>query len=62
MTPSQYCLSVTSFACLEVCLPTRNLEMDRVTPLFHCWHMYYLEMADFVSQPFLHWANTPQYQ
>jgi hypothetical protein len=60
-TPNQYCWSVTSCACVEVCLPSRNLEMDYVTPLFHCWYMYYLEMADSVAQPFLHGAITPPY-
>jgi hypothetical protein len=61
MTPSQYCWSVTSCACVELCLPTFNLETDRVTPLFRCWHVYYLETADSVAQPFLHGVNTPQY-
>jgi hypothetical protein len=61
MTPSQYCWSVTSCACVEVCLLSRNLETDCVTPLFHCWYVYYLEMADSVAQPFLHGANKPQY-
>jgi hypothetical protein len=46
----------------EVCLPGRNLETDCVTPLFHCWYVYYLETADSVAQPFLHGANTPQYE
>jgi hypothetical protein len=61
MTPRQYCCSVTSCACVEVCLPSRNLETDCVTPLFHCWYVYHLETADSVAQPFLHSANTPQY-
>jgi hypothetical protein len=61
LTPSQYCWSVTSSACMEVCLPSRNLEMDCVTPLFHCWYAYYLETADTMIQPFLHGANTPHY-
>jgi hypothetical protein len=26
--PSQYCWSVTSCACVEVCLPSRNLQTD----------------------------------
>jgi hypothetical protein len=58
MTPSQYCWSVTSGACVEVCLLGRKLETNRVTPLFHCWYVYYLETADSVAQPFLHGANT----
>jgi hypothetical protein len=61
VTPSQYCWSVTSCACMEMCLPSSNLETDRVTPLFHCWYVYYLETADSVAQPFFHRANTPQY-
>jgi hypothetical protein len=61
VTPNQYCWCVTSCACVEVCLPSRNLETDRVTPLFHCWYVYYLETADSVAQPFLHGANTPHY-
>jgi hypothetical protein len=56
VTPSQYCWSVTSCACVEVCLPSRNPETDYVTPLFHCWHVYYLETADSVAQPV---ANRP---
>jgi hypothetical protein len=44
------------------CLPGRNLETDCVTPLFHCWYVYYLETDDSVAQHFLRGANTPQYQ
>jgi hypothetical protein len=32
-----------------------------ITPLFHCWWVYYLETVVSVAQPFLHGANTPQY-
>jgi hypothetical protein len=46
---------------VEVRLLIHNLQMDHVTPLFHCWYVYYLETADSVAQPFLHGANTPQY-
>jgi hypothetical protein len=49
VTPSQYCWSVTSCACVEVCLPRHNLETDCVTPLFHCRCVYYLETADSVA-------------
>jgi hypothetical protein len=55
VTLSQYCWSVMSRACMEACLPSRNLETDCVTPL------YYLETADSVAQPFLHGTNTLQY-
>jgi hypothetical protein len=61
VTPSQYCWSVTSCACVEVCLSSRNLERDCVIPLFHCRYVYYLETAGSVAQPFLHGANTTQY-
>jgi hypothetical protein len=61
VTPSQYCRSVTSCACVEMCLPSRNLETDCVTPLFHCWCVYYLKTTDFVAQLFLHGSNMPQY-
>jgi hypothetical protein len=61
VTPIRYCWSVTSCACVKVCLPSRNLETDFVTPLFHCWYVSYLETADSVAQTFLHGVNTPQY-
>jgi hypothetical protein len=61
VTTSQYFWSVTSCACVEVCLPSRNLETDGVTPLFHYWYVYYLETVDSVAQLFLHGANRPQY-
>jgi hypothetical protein len=48
-------------ACVEMCLPNRNLETGCITLLFHCQCMYYLETADSAAQPFLHGANTPQY-
>jgi hypothetical protein len=57
VTPSQYSWSVTSCACVEVCLPIRNLETDRVTSLFHCLYVYYLETADSVAQPLLVWGK-----
>jgi hypothetical protein len=46
---------------VEVCLLSHNLETDWVTPLFHCWYVYYLEVADSVAQPFLYGATTPHY-
>jgi hypothetical protein len=53
VTLRQYYWSVTSCACVEMCLPSRYLETDCVTPLFHCWNAYYLETSDSVAQPFL---------
>jgi hypothetical protein len=61
LTPSQYCWSVTSCACVEVCLPSHNLEKDCVTSLFRCQYVHYLETANSVAQLSLHGANTPQY-
>jgi hypothetical protein len=58
VTPRQYCWSVTSCACVEVCLPSRNLETDHVTQLFQRWYVYSVETADSVCQPFMHGANT----
>jgi hypothetical protein len=49
VTPSQYFWYVTSCACVEVCLPGPSLETDCVTPLFHCWYVYYLETALWLS-------------
>jgi hypothetical protein len=61
VNPSQYSWSMASCACMEVCLPSRNLETDCVTPMFHCLYVYYLETTDSLAQPFLHGANKPQY-
>jgi hypothetical protein len=46
---SRDCWSVTSCACVEVCFPSCNLTTDRVTPLFYCRCVYYLERADSVA-------------
>jgi hypothetical protein len=34
------------------------LEAGCITPLFHCWCVYYLETAVSVAQPFLLGVNT----
>jgi hypothetical protein len=51
---------VTLLRLLGIWLPSRCLEAGCITPLFHCWCLYYLESAVSVAQPFLHEANTPQ--
>jgi hypothetical protein len=46
---------------VEVCLPSRCLEMGCVTPLCYCCVHVLLSNGCSVAQPFLHGANTPQY-
>jgi hypothetical protein len=56
--PSQYRWSVMSCTCVEVCLPSHNLETDCVTLLFHCWYVcVLLRNGWFCGLTFLAWGK-----
>jgi hypothetical protein len=56
-TPSQYWWSVMSCTCVEVCLPSRNLETDCIILLFHCWYVLLLRNGWFCGSTFLAWGK-----
>jgi hypothetical protein len=57
VTPSQYSWSVTSCACVEVCLPGRNLKTDCVNQRFHFLVRVLLRNGWFCGSTFLAWGK-----